>query len=954
MTSIVQEYIELTKNNKKIYGDKTVIFLMVGAFYEIYAIKKEENIFYGSSIEDISSICDLSISNKQMTHNTYPVYMCGFRDYTLDKYVIKMTDMGYTCLVYDQEPDGKKYKRTLSSIYSPGTVFLNNNNLSNNCACLWFHEHKNNLFTGISSIDILTGKTILYESVNENTKLPTAYDDIERFLSIYKPSELIIISPSKTETSHVDYIQRLYNDNSKYHTVYLDDNSIFSERSSNCEKQVYIKEIISNVYTSISYDIFNNLFLQNTISSQSFTYLLNFINDHNPHLIKNIQIPVIETFENNMLLANHSLKQLCVISNGTSKLSNLYNLLNYCKTPMGHRKLKDILLHPSCNIEYLKNEYNITEYLLKIEDFTSFFRSTLAGFKDFDKCYRQIILKRITPKSINDIYKNLLSTETLIKYIENYKELETYITSSMLTSTKESIHLINDFIERIFNLDKCNIDMLQFDVNIFNSGVYEEIDTHVNTLEKSEEELKIIINDINITMNKAENKTKQVEYIKMHLTEKSGLFLVMTKKRAELLKRIDTNNNYTIRKTSANNQYSIENKTILSLCDKYYKYKNKLKDIIQKYYFETLHELEQYSSNIYELSNLISILDILQNKTYIVDKYNYSKPILDDNSDKSYLDVKNLRHPLVEHIQQNELYVSNDISLGINDQDGVCLFGTNAVGKTCFIKSIGLNIIMAQSGFYVASSEFVYSPYKQLFTRILNNDNMFKGLSTFAVEMCELRTILTMANENSLILGDELCSGTENISAISIFMAGLEYLHNCNSSFIFATHFHEITDMEDIKQMNNLKMKHLSVCYDYKLKTLIYDRKIKDGPGESIYGLEVCKSLLLPDDFLNNAYEKRKKYLKIKDNLNLKKSIYNANKVNSALCEMCKKNISSEIHHLQYQKMANKNNYINDFHKNHTANLLSVCEECHNKIHKDNIQYVKKKSITGEINIIGL
>ena len=261
---------------------------------------------------------------------------------------------------------------------------------------------------------------------------------------------------------------------------------------------------------------------------------------------------------------------------------------------------------------------------------------------------------------------------------------------------------------------------------------------------------------------------------------------------------------------------------------------------------------------------------------------------------------------------------------------------------------------MAQSGFYVASSEFIYSPYKQLFTRILNNDNMFKGLSTFAVEMCELRTILTMANKNSLILGDELCSGTENISAISIFMAGLEYLHNCNSSFIFATHFHEITNMDDIKQMSNLKMKHLSVCYDYNLKTLIYDRKIKDGPGESIYGLEVCKSLLLPEDFLNNAYEKRKKYLKHKDGLNLKKSIYNANKVNSLICEMCKKNISSEIHHLQYQKLANKNNYINDFHKNHTANLISVCEECHNKIHKEDIQYVKKKSITGEINIIGL
>ena len=131
-------------------------------------------------------------------------------------------------------------------------------------------------------------------------------------------------------------------------------------------------------------------------------------------------------------------------------------------------------------------------------------------------------------------------------------------------------------------------------------------------------------------------------------------------------------------------------------------------------------------------------------------------------------------------MNNDEIYIANDIILNMKKDNfprGILLFGTNAVGKTSFIKSIGICIIMAQSGFFVPCSYMKYKPYKNIFTRILGNDNLFKGLSTFAVEMCELRTILTQCDKNSLILGDELCSGTESDSALSIFVAGLEILH---------------------------------------------------------------------------------------------------------------------------------------------------------------------------------
>ena len=146
------------------------------------------------------------------------------------------------------------------------------------------------------------------------------------------------------------------------------------------------------------------------------------------------------------------------------------------------------------------------------------------------------------------------------------------------------------------------------------------------------------------------------------------------------------------------------------------------------------------------------------------------------------------------------------------------LFGTNASGKSSLMKAIGLNVIMAQCGFFVAATKLVYRPYHHIFSRINNNDNIFKGESSFAVEMSELRSILKRANNQSLILGDELCSGTESISALSIFSASVIKLHERKSSFIFATHLHELCNIQKINELNGkgIRMCHLKVIYDPK------------------------------------------------------------------------------------------------------------------------------------------
>ena len=143
---------------------------------------------------------------------------------------------------------------------------------------------------------------------------------------------------------------------------------------------------------------------------------------------------------------------------------------------------------------------------------------------------------------------------------------------------------------------------------------------------------------------------------------------------------------------------------------------------------------------------------------------------------------------------------------------------------------------------------------------------------------------------------------------------------------------------------------HMEVIYDEANDCLVYNRKLKEGPGNSMYGLEVCKSLGLPDEFLNEALSIRLKYSDEDSGiLSHKQSHYNAKKI-KGICEICKELIGDDIHHLQYQNRANDtNNYIEDFHKNHKANLVNICNNCHDNIHKDNTQYKKTKTTKGYI-----
>jgi len=990
--SLINEYFELTKKFQDEYGDNTVLLMQVGAFFEVYGIyNKEQNTITSSKIIDFSQICELNVVDKNTCVGKNNVMMAGFKDVMIEKYLRKIQDAGFTAVVYTQDENAKNTTRSLAGVFSPGTYFqTETKNLSNSITCIWVNLIENKVLlkgkyvvVGVANIDIYTGKTSIFEFKETYVNNPTTYDELERFISIYNPSEVILIAnlPNEQELDYIiSYAGISCNLIHKIHVNYSIDN-VKMNRVKNCEKQPYQKEILSKFYKFDNVDVFIQNFYQNNIATQAFCYLLDFVYQHNPQLVNKISEPIFENCSVRLTLSNHSLKQLNIINDGSvksSKLSSVSDLLNNCLTQMGRRKFLYNILNPICDEKYLLREYNITEYILNnFDNFNKYLNSRLINIKDLAKFERQIFLKKISPKSIytlntsvriiGEIFDIIKEDNIIVDYL---KEFDTNV-MEIGNICDELLNFIDKNID--INIGK-DIDQLQqFEINFIRQGVDSELDKKTETLKDSELALESIRDYLsNLIENKEKKTSKSSDFVKIHETEKNNYSLICTSRRCKILQdalpsientiTLNTSSNksftfnisktrFSFEKQSASNNFIIDSQ-INNFCKNISSVKILLKDLITLIYNRFIEKLGiNFQINLEKIINFITLIDVIYTKASIAKNFNYCKPEI-VNSEKAFVNAKGLRHCLIEQFQMNELYVTNDISLGDGQTDGVLLYGTNAVGKTTLIRALGISVIMAQAGLYVPCSSFRFKPYKRIFTRIIGNDNIFKGLSTFEVEMSELRTILRLMDENSLILGDELCSGTETISAISIFVAGIQKLHACKSSFIFATHLHEIVDYEEISSLKTVHLKHMEVKYDREKDLLVYDRKLKDGPGTKMYGLEVCKSLNLPSDFLESANQIRLKYNPEEGSiLSLKQSRYNSNKI-VGLCEKCGKNAGKEVHHLQHQVDADNNGIIKTdesiFHKNNLANLMTLCESCHNSIHKTNTKLKRIKTSKGQ------
>ena len=988
---MIKKYFNEINKYKAKYGKKVILLWQCGGFYEVYGLKNKEGIIDVSNIEDFGSICDYLVKEKKTSstkgkksqtfkynNKHYAVVMSGMPIHgPVESKIGKLTENGYTVALWQQDKKIKDIREEFG-IYSPGTNFTVNESLTNNTMCIYLEAFKKTFLSknprihcGLSIVDIISGKTIYYEYNTTYLNESINYDEIERFYSIYNPSEIIIIHNFEDMTKLSNMLTfSTINCDSKHILKMGDKECMFYDEIENCKKQTYQLSILKNYFKQINSDVFFDTFAEKVYGTSSLCFLLNFMYQHQKKLVYSLNVPIYDNNENNLKLANHSLKQLNIINTGDSnkKYNSVLSFLNECKTSMGKREFANQLLHPITNEEILNNEYNIVDHIIKKKD--KYFDSVklLRKINDIDRFFRKIILEIATPYDIYNFVCDLNNISKIFDLMKKDKKMMDYFGTKLNqeVNVKNCISKMVKDIKSKIQIQKCGeVGTRMMDNNIFQNGIYVEVDEAVDNFAKRNKEMESILGFLNKTLQKTEKKN--IKGIKMIYFEKSYPYIEATNRRTEIIKthlknkdkvnleykynNKDGNINFKLNELqyidSKKNNKKLISKQLNEAYESIFNGKEKIRKCVRNAYIHYSNSLLEYSKEIEYISNFIKIFDVIVNKAQIAVKYNYSKPEIVD-SEKSFYNVEKLRHVLIEHIQQNEIYVPNSLEMG-KTQNGILLYGTNAVGKSSLIKSIGICIIMAQAGMFVPCSKLTYKPYKSIYTRILGNDDIFKGLSSFAVEMSELKSILN-CDKNSLILGDELCRGTEFQSALRIFISGLAWLNKITCSYIFATHFHEITDLDIIKNMKKLKLKHLTVEYNKSLGCLVYDRKLKDGPGSNNYGLTVCKSLGLPEEFINYATNVELNINLRKNNiLKKKKSKYNKNLV-KGVCEMCSAE-GVEVHHQYPQKLANEKNIIETedlvFNKNHNANLMNICKECHNKITKNETVHIKKKTMDG-------
>ena len=984
--TMLRDYFKQEAEYVRQYGPKTLFFIQCGTFFEVYGLKHKNSHFINDRITALSRLTGMSIAAKKTikgiaTYKGYQVYMCGFSPIDrLDKWVNLLNGKDYTVAVHVQDKNIPSIRKELG-IYSPGTNFNNGaGEITNNIMVLWIEKNNQSLLhkvpmiiCGMACLDIFTGMAYTFEYKEHYFHNPTTFDEIERFYSSYQPTELVVIHNIQDNTID-DILQFSSIHGIMIHKIYSEDKEhAFYKQVKKCEKQIYQQELMKQFYPITDMDqFFKSLQLWDyPLATQAFCFLLNFIYTHNPYLTKKIKEPIFTNVTNRLILANHSLKQLHIMDRKghRGRLSSVLSFVNRCKTSMGKRKLMYHLLNPTTDIPWLHKEYQIVQYVKDDYEKWLFLRPLLKQMADIEKLYRKIILDRLAPSELAIFVDNLQTIINIDHQIQQDETLQTYMNIQFLSKTCTT--LINIIQEKIILKKAALISTRLLDTNIFKRGQYATLDEIQEAYIDSLDQINAIRQLLANFVVQYDKKAVKKNIIKIHQTDKSGMFLMMTSRRSRFLKEriqkrsaapeiIHYISSYNKRKKSIDfdltsltyskgpsSNIRLDNRLLTKLYTTIFQQSSNLKEILQGLYSSFIQSLQKYNKEIEIIIQYIATLDWVVTRAHISKKFNYCCPTIHEEAEKSFVNATQIRHILIEHLQQHEIYVPNDISLGTTSKhDGILLYGTNAVGKSSLIRSLGICIVLAQGGFFVPCDTFIYKPYTALFTRILGNDDIFKGLSTFAVEMSELSIILKMADQNSLILGDELCSGTETSSAISIFAAGVIQLHQRRASFIFATHFHELVELSVIQNCSALILQHMTVRYNRQKDQLIYDRILKPGHGESMYGLEVCKALSMPADFLQLAHTIRRKRGPIQASILEKEECsYNRKKIKGN-CELCGK-LGIDIHHLQPQVDADGNGFINHFHKNHTANLSNICKTCHSMITKQGIKHRRVKTSDG-------
>lgn len=784
-TPLMKQYNSL----KEQYPD-TILLFRVGDFYETF----------GQDAIATSQILGITLTKRGGGDENE---LAGFPFHAIDTYLPKFLRSGKRVAICEQLEDPKSVKglvkRGVTEVVTPSMSYNDktDDGASNNYLC---GIHYGKLFVGIAFVDISTGEFFI--SRGEKSEADKLFQSLS-------PRELVI---------QKKYLREFQKDHKENIYIKTYEDWVFNSD--------YANEILTEHFGTKSLKGFGVEECKEGIiaAAAALTYMKETLHTQISHIS---QISTIKS-SNYLWLDKFTIRNLELISSPNENGKTLLSILNRTQSNMGLRMLQRWIVLPLLDIEQIEHRQNIVKSFIDNDTLSLNTSESLRTIGDLERVISRVAFGRIQPSE-------LLNLKFIIRETGKLKKDFSENGSKFLKTEAERLNPCFDleqYLEKYISSDAPN--------NIAKGGaIAQGVDSELDSLRElafnSRQVLEQLKND--------ECEKTGISSLKIGYNNVFGYYLEVTNTHKDKVPQ------EWIRKQTLANAERYITEELKELESKIITAQDRISQIENRIYNEVLAKTIQYINSLKANAHILASMDCLLSFAQIAIENNYVRPKL---TKQTNITIKDGRHPVIEKsLSAGEQYISNDVYLDRDSQQICIITGPNMSGKSAYLRQTALITLMAQIGSWVPAKMAEIGIVDKIFTRVGASDNISSGESTFMVEMNEAACILNNISERSLILLDEIGRGTSTYDGVSIAWAIASYLHDnrCKPKTLFATHYHELIDMEN--QYARIKNYHVKVKESGK--EVIFLRKIDKGGSEQSFGIHVAKLAGMPRTVVEEA-----------------------------------------------------------------------------------------------------
>lgn len=763
----------------------TLLLFRVGDFYE----------FYYDDAKKASTLLGITLTSKSISKGTR-VPLAGIPVKASENYIAKLVKNGIKIAICEQlEPPDKAKKivgRDVIEVITPGTILrpslLEDNKPLYVASCL---PDENKM--GIALCDITTGD---FSCGEINT------EQLPEILMRKEVKELILPQDINLKTE----IPVTTIDN--YHFIY----------------EIAYQQLKEH-FKVVTLDGFG--IEDKKLATAAAGALIYYLKENQKSTLP--QISKINHFDTkeSLYLDNATRKNLEIIFNIRNEEKNtLYWVMNNCMTPFGKRRLRNELIEPLIQCEKINDRLDGVEELRNKEFLRKELRDFLNNVNDVERITTRLMCARIMPRELNSLKESL-------KIYPEIKGILQQCESKILKQIYNQIDKFDTLVEKIGQAISPDAPASLDETGIIREGYSNELD-----------ELREIARNAKgwlVKFQAQEREKTGINSLKVAYNTIFGYYIEVTKPNLNLVPE------YYIRKQTLVNAERFYTPELKEFEEKILGAEEKSKNLEYEIFIRLRNEIALEGNKILNSTRAISLLDILQAFAENAVLYNYTRPQVNE-SDR--IEIIEGRHPVVEKLIEKGSFIPNDTELDRNRNQILIITGPNMAGKSTYLRQVALIVIMAQVGSYVPAKEARIGVVDKIFTRIGASDDISRGVSTFLAEMMETANILNNVTERSLVILDEVGRGTSTYDGLALAWAVVEELHNNKRPrSLFATHFHELTKIEDFLS----GVKNFNFLVKEWGDEIIFLRKMNPGPSDQSYGIQVARLAGLPKSVIERA-----------------------------------------------------------------------------------------------------